>query len=129
MSCAVELRKICIAAPALRAELGVNSMLCPLLLTAMAPEINTPFWETYSAPVSELAFMGALVNRVITVLAATFVAPFPGRMLITVGALFETAGVVVNWLVVLVSAFPDISVIRLVAVTVIEAPAGKVELL
>src|ERR1039458_9863317 len=129
MSCAVELRKTRIDAPALRAELGVNSMLCPLLPTVVVPVINTPFCETYSAPAIELAFMGVLVNRVMTVLAGTPVAPLPGRMLITVGALLETAGVVVNWLVVLVSAFPERSVMKFVAVTVIVAPAGRVELL
>src|SRR5271157_1331470 len=126
MSCAVESRKTWINAPALRAELGVNSMLCPLLPTLVVPETMTPFCETCRAPVSEPAFMGALVNRVMTVLA---LAPLPGRMLITYGAEFRTPGVVVNWLIVLASAFPERSVIRFVAVTVRVAPAGRVELL
>ena len=73
--------------------------------------------------------MAVLVNRVITVLPGTFVAPLPGRMLITLGAALEIAAVVVNWLVVLASAFPERSVIRLLAVTVMVAPAGRVELL
>jgi hypothetical protein len=73
--------------------------------------------------------MGALVNKVITVLVGTLVAPLPGRVLITVGAEVRTAADVVNWLVVSASAFPDKSVIRCVAVTVMVAPAGSAALL
>ena len=129
MSCAVESRKTWIEAPALRAELGVNSTLCPLLPTLVVPEIITPFCEMCRAPVTVPEFMGALVNRVMTVLAGTRVAPLVGRMLITDGDEFRTADVVVNWLVVLASALPERSVIRLVAVAVSVAPAGRVELL
>src|SRR4029077_2988543 len=104
-------------------------MLCPLLPTLVVLEISTPFCETCRAPVSEPAFMEALVNRVMTVFVGTPVAPLTGRMLSTVGAEFRTAGVVVNWLVVLASAFPERSLIRFVAVTVRVAPAGRAELL
>src|SRR5271165_3819551 len=104
-------------------------MLCPLLPTAVVPDTITPFCEMCRAPVIVPLFMGALVNRVITEFVGTPVAPLPGRMLITAGAEFRTAAVVVNWLVVLASAFPERSVTRLFAVTVIVAPAGSVELL
>src|SRR5713101_3179706 len=106
-------------------------MLCPLLATLVAPEIITPFCETCRAPVSEPLLMGALVNRVMTVFVGTPVAPLPGRMLSTLGAVFRTAVVVVNWLVVLASAFGGLarSLIRFVAVTVSVAPAGRIELL
>src|SRR5580704_15091712 len=113
--------------PAIRAELGVNSMLCPLLPTVVVPVTRVPFCETNRAPVIEPAFMGALVDRVITELVGTRVAPLPGRMLTTVGAEVKTCGVTVNSLVVFVRAFPERSVIRLVATTVMVAPAGKVE--
>src|SRR5208337_5378431 len=126
MSWAVELRKTWTGVPAMRAELGVNSMLCPLLPTLVVPETTFPFCTTYNAPAIVPAFMRALVNRVITELVGTNVAPLPGRMLITLGAVFRTAGVVVNWLVVLASAFPERSVTWLVAVTVMVAPAGSV---
>src|ERR1700681_414918 len=116
-------------APALRAELGVNSMLCPLLPMLVVPETSTPLCEICKAPASVPLFMGVLVNRVMTALVGTWVAPLLGRMLITYGVAFEIADVVVNWLVVLVRAFPERSVIRLVAVTVMVAPAGSVALL
>src|SRR5208282_5038214 len=73
--------------------------------------------------------MGALVNSVMTVFVGTKVAPLPGRPLTTVGAVFKTDVVVVNWLVVLASALPERSVIWFVAATVRVAPAGSVEAL
>src|ERR1035441_7057885 len=108
--------------------MGVNWMLCPLPLMLVVPATTTPFCEMCRAPGSEPPFIGALVNRVITVLKGTKVAPLLGRMLTTVGAAFRTAGVVVNWLIVSARAFPERSVIRWVAATVMVAPAGKVEL-
>ena len=111
--------------PAGNAELGVNNMLCPLLPTVVVPDTSTPLCDTSRAPVTVLLFMGALVNSVITAVVGTPVAPLPGRMLITYGVAVETGGVVVNSLVVLASAFPERSVIRLVAVTVSVAPAGN----
>jgi len=129
MSWAVVSRKTWTGVPSLRADPGVNSMLCPLLPMLMAPETSAPFCVMCRAPLIVPAFMGALVNSVITVLVGTTVAPLPGRMVITYGAEFETAAVVVNWLVVSASAFPERSVTRCVAVTVRVAPAGSVPLL
>src|SRR6266478_6864683 len=129
MSWADESRKTWMVVPALRAELGVNSILCPLLPTVVVPETSTPPCEICKAPASVPLFMGVLVNKVMTVLVGTWLALLPGRILITYGAAFETAAVVVNWLVVLASALPERSVIRLVAVTVRVAPAGSVPLL
>src|SRR5271155_5880058 len=71
------------------------------------------------------AFMGPLVNSVMTVLAGTLVAPLAGRELTTLGP-EVTEVMVVNWLVVSASAFPERSVIRWLAVAVIVAPAGSV---
>src|ERR1700689_3881081 len=128
MSWAVESRKTWIVAPATRAPF-TNSMLCPLLLTVTVPVMITPFCETCRAPGRVEVFMGVLVNKVIAVVVGTLVAPLPGRMLMTVGAAVDTAGMVVNWLVVLARALPERSVIRLVAVTVRVAPAGNSVLL
>src|SRR5258708_34349787 len=100
MSCAVVSRKTWTGAPALRADPGVNSMLCPLLPMVMAPETSAPFCVMGRAPGIEPLFMGALVNSVITGLAGTTVAPLSGRVLITYGAAVRTAAVWCHWLVV-----------------------------
>ena len=87
--------------------LGVNSIACALLKVCTDPETTTPLSVTWRAPVMVPAFMGALVNSVTTVLAGTFVAPLPGRMAITEGAVFESSVVSVNWLVMFDRALPE----------------------
>src|ERR1700687_2506820 len=98
MSCAVVSRKTWTGVPAVSAEPGVNSTLCPLLPTVVVPETNAPLWVMCRAPGIVPAFMGALVNRVITVFVGTPVAPPVGRMTSTYGVAVRTAAVVVNWL-------------------------------
>src|ERR1700694_1890907 len=107
MACAVVSRKTWTGLPSPSAEPGVNTMLCPLLPTVVVPETNAPFCVMCSAPGIVPAFMGALVNKVITVLVGTTVAPLPGRMLTTVGAEVRTAADVVNWLGGSAGAFPE----------------------
>jgi hypothetical protein len=52
-------------------------------------------------------FIAALVNSVTTVLAGTFVAPLPGRIVSTKGWEFGSAVVKVNWLLVFARALRD----------------------
>ncbi len=86
---------------------GVNSIACALLNSCTAPETSTPLSVTCRAPVMVPGFIAALVNSVTTVLAGTFVAPLPGRIATTEGAVPESAVVKVNWLLVFARALPD----------------------
>ena len=105
--------------------MGVNSITCPLLNNCTAPDTNTPLSETCKAPAMLEAFIAMLANSVTTVFAGTFVAPLPGRIAITVGAVPDGAVVRVNWLLVGVSALPEKSWIAPVSVTVRVAPDGN----
>src|SRR5450631_1103699 len=93
--------------PGLNAEEGVNSMACPLLNSCTDPETTTPLSVTLRAPVIVEAFMAALVKSVTAVFGGTLVAPLPGRMDATAGAVPEGAVVKVNWLLVIARELPD----------------------
>ena len=114
-------------APLAKGLAGANSIarLSPLKL--IAPDTRIPFWATWSALATVEGSSGLpLVNRVITVPCGTPVAPLPGRMVTTWGALPGMSAAVWNLLWKSPRLLPERSSIADVATTVIVAPAGVV---
>ena len=66
-----------------------------------------------------------LLNRVMTLFGATLVAPLPGRMVTTCGALLEMSAAVVNLLWKFARLLPVTSWMPVLAITVISVLGGK----
>ena len=112
-------------APAVNAELGVNSMLCPLLPTAVCPNRARRSGK-HRAPANRAGIHGSACKERDDRVGGNISRALARPHMITVGAAL-IAAVVVNLLVVSASALPERSVIWCVAATVMVAPAGSVE--